>query len=345
MKNNNYQFIHICPDEKFIDSAISLFREVDEGNHIFIIISKEKTLRFIKEKNIQILSPIKLYLCILRNRAIFRDKVIILHSSPRFAKIVTLLLHKETKIVWIGFGYDYYCYKNYNYNYIKATLNRLFLKRINFFSPVLEDEYNIVKDYEPHFSAKLLSWNYDVISDFLKKDITINNKNILLGNSATLTNNHFDILYKLPNLNLDENRKIIIPLSYGSNEYKSKIIEYIDSSSLQIVPITKFISQYEYYELLSSCSHVIMNHDRQQAYGNIMMSLFLGAKIFMRKKNPLYSHLLNKGFHIYSTDNITDGLIENLDKRKQSENRKLMLTYFSRECFLLKTKKLIIDII
>ncbi|MEX5892182.1 TDP-N-acetylfucosamine:lipid II N-acetylfucosaminyltransferase [Providencia vermicola] len=342
MKKNNYQFIHICPDEKFIDSAISLFKEVDEGNHTFIIVSKEKSLRYIKSKNVKTLSPIKLYVHILRNRTVLRNKVIILHSSPRFSKIVTLILHKETKIVWIGFGYDYYCYKNNNSsNYIKATLNHLFLKRVDFFSPVLEEEYNIVKDFEPNFSAQLLSWNYDVISNFLKSDITINNKNILLGNSATLTNNHFDILYKLPDLNLDENRKIIIPLSYGSNEYKSQIIEYINSSSLNIIPINDFINQHEYYELLSSCSHVIMNHDRQQAYGNIMMSLFLGAKIFMKKTNPLYNNLLNKGFYIYPVDDIKNGLIDDLDETKKSENKKLMLAYFSRECFLSRTKDFI----
>lgn len=341
MKKLTSDFIHICPDEKFIDSAISLFNEVDSNNHIFIIISKERKLSYIKEKNIFILSPNRLILFILKNRTKLRDKKIIIHSAPRISKIITLLLHKKTSVIWIGFGFDYYCYNDIIHKKYKLNFHSLFLKRVDFFSPVIESEYSIVKNYEPKFSASLLSWNYDVVTDFFAKKPSVNGKNILLGNSATSTNNHSDALTKLSKSHLDKNRKIIIPLSYGSNEYKETILELISKTPLNIISLTYFMKASDYYEIICSCSHVIMNHDRQQAYGNIMISLFIGAKVFLKKENPLYDHLVKCGFVIFPTEEINKEINLSIDEEIRKKNRDLIFTYFSRETFLLRTKRFI----
>lgn len=70
-------------------------------------------------------------------------------------------------------------------------------------------------------------------------------------------------------------------------------------STLNYTLLTDYISQQEYFDILKRCAFVIMNHKRQQAAGNVITMLSLGAKVILDKENPLYEYTLNKGFKVF----------------------------------------------
>lgn len=129
----------------------------------------------------------------------------------------------------------------------------------------------------------------------------ISSDNILIGNSADPSNNHLDSFCWLESQQVDlEGRKIIVPLSYGGNEeYKKKVLTAGRTAfGDAFYPLLDFMLYPEYIEIVRSCRFVIMNHQRQQAAGNVFMALAFGATVFLNEETTLASGLISRGFHM-----------------------------------------------
>lgn len=101
---------------------------------------------------------------------------------------------------------------------------------------------------------------------------------MLLSNSASEASNHIEIIDGLVKTN--EKREVVIPLSYGGNNYAEMIISKLSTTSLNYMILRDFLTKEEYFNILKRCSFVIMNHKRQKAAGNILIMLSLGARFF-----------------------------------------------------------------
>ena len=127
---------------------------------------------------------------------------------------------------------------------------------------------------------------------------------ILVGNSASMTCNHketFDLLVKAG----FKNRKIIAPLSYGDAVYGEKTAELGKKFfSSDFKPLKDFMPMQDYVATIKKCCYVIMNHRRQQAVGNIVIMLYLGARIFLREENPTFPFLKDLGVEISSVQEL-----------------------------------------
>ena len=90
----------------------------------------------------------------------------------------------------------------------------LALARVDYFSPVLDSEYSLVCKYNSWFRAKYINWNYGTVEDDLLlsgSNVNCVGDNLLVGNSATDTNNHYEVFESIKSqLNL-EHRKVIVP--------------------------------------------------------------------------------------------------------------------------------------
>lgn len=102
-------FLHIIPDEKFIDSAYAAFETAAPNNNKFVIVGdKVKDLVHINS-----FTPERVTLAeALSNEFIITletYRLIFIHSLDRNAK---LIIHASQRnrinYIWIGFGYDYY---------------------------------------------------------------------------------------------------------------------------------------------------------------------------------------------------------------------------------------------
>lgn len=117
---------------------------------------------------------------------------------------------------------------------------------------------------------------------------------ILLGNSATRTNQHIQALDSMSNYK-DENIEILCPLSYGDKEYAQIVIEYgrkIFGNKFK--PILDYMSPEEYTKLLNSVQVAVFNHNRQQGTGNIEILSYLGKKLFIRSDTTTWEHYVER---------------------------------------------------
>ena len=136
----------------------------------------------------------------------------------------------------------------------------------------------------------------ETVSSAHKEDFS--NKNhtttILLGNSATETNQHIeilDVLYKYKN----ENIKIICPLSYGDKKYALQIKDYGQKLfGDKFIPLLDYLNPVEYTKLLGNVNIAVFNHNRQQATGNIEILSYLGKKIFIRSDISSWKHYVER---------------------------------------------------
>jgi hypothetical protein len=154
-----------------------------------------------------------------------------------------------------------------------------------------------------HFHAKGIYHECFLYPSNLYKHVELQKKittdiGILVGNSATSSNNHLDIFRKLL-IHKIKDINIYCPLSYGDSKY-GKYIEEEGKTYFgnKFHALLDFMPLKNYLELLSDIDIAIFAHDRQQAMGNIISLLGLGKTIFLKKNTTSWEFLYNLGFFI-----------------------------------------------
>lgn len=146
----------------------------------------------------------------------------------------------------------------------------------------------------------------------------------ILGNSATVTNNHLDIIDFLERENI--NADLVVPVSYGDAAYadflKRNAGRYTRGS---ITFIDKFMTSDDYISFLNSCDGLIMNTLRPQGYGNIFMMLSLGRPVFLNEKNLSLMDLKRNHIQYLHINDLAHR------DRPQSSSYEAIDTLFSRE--------------
>lgn len=186
-------------------------------------------------------------------------------------------------------------------------------------------ERNLVNDKAKHFFFSYYPFEYIFKNNM---GLVVSGNNILLGNSASSSNNHLEMIDILSNFSLDDS-KVFTPLSYGDKTYAAKISS-IGAKKLKhnFVALRDYMTLSEYNITVSSCSIVIMNHYRQQAVGNIMAMLLMGAKVYLDERNTVYHYLKRLGCSVFSISK--DLKVENesalkpLREEEKEKNRKII---------------------
>ena len=359
---------HIVPNEKFIDTAIKIFDSLQNVDNTYFCIASEP-IKYIKSKDR--LSVRTKAESVIKEINQSNYQIVILHSLFISCKMLNKLDFKF-KIIWLSWGYDIY-YQGiipfFSYSllkkkiYMPLTLKYLsrprslarellsgfkgvvvgrrketinFYKRVDFLSTVLPVEYELIlKDND--FGFKYFYFRYKSGLFEYHKQEKVSGENILLGNSAAITNNHLDVLNILKNLNLGE-RKIILPLSYSGNKsYIGELKTFINKNGLgnNVIYLENFLEYKDYQSLLSSCSIAIFGHIRQQAMGNIHMMLGKGAKLFLYTNSIAYLYLLEKGYSVYPLENLTNKTLEEkIPLEKVNNNIKMLEKDFNYVDFI-----------
>lgn len=135
--------------------------------------------------------------------------------------------------------------------------------------------------------------NVDVL-DKLKNNKQTGDTVILLGNSATVTNQHVPALDQL-SVFVNENIRIICPLSYGDMKYADEISDYGNRLfGKKFVPIKEFLNVEDYSKLLNTVDIAVFYNNRQQATGNIEILAYLRKKIFIRSDTTTWKHYVER---------------------------------------------------
>lgn len=163
----------------------------------------------------------------------------------------------------------------------------------------------------PHFAAPMRG-DPDQQTDFsnyVKQDRVLR---ITVGNSATKENRHLEAFEYLRHIQ-GTDVEISCPLSYGESDYAREVIQAgHEIFGSRFHPITHFMPYEDYIQYLANCDVGIMNHNRQQAGGNIYLLLQLGKKVYIDPSTSLAEAYRRRGVTLYDVHDIENESVEEL---------------------------------
>lgn len=332
------RIVHIGSDSQFLQFAAKSFESVAPGANEYIVLtdSDPAQLRFpIPEGTVQVVSPYPRGLLKI-GLGLGRCDMIIAHSMTAHAALAFVLARKRVATVWSGWGFDYYgSDKSPNdgllgdatrslsqtlarrevvgqrplnravdslWNPFARMLIRRAAARANYFSAPVPTDEQVFRNRFPRFQGKYRQLSYASVNDTFALGGAPNGdfEGILIGNSASLANNHLEAFEMLSRVGIG-NRKVVVPLSYGDLAYRDVLLacgRELFGDAFR--PLVQPLPLDEYATLVANCDIVIMNHKRQQALGNIGAALYHGAHVFFDPVNPAFTFLRSRGAAVYS---------------------------------------------
>lgn len=334
-----FQIVHICEDEKFINSAVEQFEDCFPRQNTFFVlpVSSDENFKHVKSQDfIHKTTPVKL---IQVSSTLSDNAIVVLHSlSPRFYDFV-LQLPKNIPIIWFCFGFEVYNDANYfkndllldkltkqkfpetkkstkdkfiegarpYYRLVKTTLplspkeyKHKVMQRINYLGSSFYEEYQQVCKLIRQKKKFFDFWYYPLeLIVDVQKPIQDSKSKIIIGNSGFKSGNHLDVFDAIKGYLLAE-MEIVVPLNYGETKYIQEILaEGEKDFNKSFRPLLDFMPLSAYNAILESVGVAILNNKRQQAVGNTIALLWFGAKVFLSRKNPFYHYLKRKGVLVF----------------------------------------------
>ncbi|MDD2509377.1 MAG: hypothetical protein PHS78_10115 [Aliarcobacter skirrowii] len=234
--------LHIVPDDKFIDMAYNMFEKASPNNNEFMIVGKFDKFKYIKTTPITQVNKLE-FLSKNFAKNLENYEFVVIHALIGHSMKLVLNTSSKVRFIWLGWGFDYYCFldktllfsktavlknklslnsefvgKKYLRKLKRFVVNKFFyngiehldriFEKIDYFAPVLKEDYDLLSKHFQNFQPQYLDWNYGTLEDnLIKEELELSGKNILLGNSASYENNHIEAVDLICNLDL-ENRKV-----------------------------------------------------------------------------------------------------------------------------------------
>lgn len=314
MKN---KILHIMVLDKFIPPFIDFIQDnFDIKRHRFVIIGAEHyNYGLTKNHPVEWLDKkSKIFRLI---KAMNKAEKIILHGlwSELINKLLFLQPWLLKKCYWLMWGGDFY------FPETQSRIKKQIIKRIGYLVNNTTGDYTLVKEMYNAKGKHIKCFSYpsNIYKEYDQYKISEKKESdiyILMGNSSDPTNDHyriFDILKRYKN----EKIKIYCPLSYGDDDYAMEIAEIgKEIFGKKFVPLMKFMSSKEYFNLLTQIDIAIFAHKRQQAVGNIITLIGFGKKVYINKESTIKDVFIESDVIVYDIDKFDLKLIhENVAKK------------------------------
>jgi dTDP-N-acetylfucosamine:lipid II N-acetylfucosaminyltransferase len=332
----NRKIVHCMHAEKFIEPFIEFVaNNFDSTRNVYLIRESDKFPTQVRS-NVHTITEqagffanIFFYIGWLNSA-----EKIIFHGL--FHKELFLMLFVQPwllkKSYWIIWGGDLYR-KQYHQRRLKSDIfevvRAFVFKRMGHFVTHVKGDYELAKSW---YGANGKYHECLMYPSNLYKGYVIPPKagevvNILVGNSATHTNNHLEIFEKLAAF---KNRNIMIycPLSYGTPANNADCIAKLGKEMFgdKFIPLLEFMPFEKYLELLGQIDIAVFAHKRQQAMGNTITLLGLGKKVYMRTDVSSWTLFSQLGLSISDVAQLD---ISTLNEDRARENKEIIAEYFS----------------
>ena len=373
------RIVHLARDEKFVPLLRQLFEEAVPGaNHWLIARRRRAGPGFVAAAPDVRFRPEWWFRTPLVARDVARADVIVAHSMTRIFANAIAHAPASARVAWKGWGYDFYplleaqlgdpilpatraligktaadpteavattprhWWQRLARNAVRRpSALELVAARLHTFS-VVPSEAELVRRALPALKAVHHEMPLFTAEDtFQTGPAAMEGTDILLGNSATASNNHADA-FELLQVLIGKAR-LVVPLSYGNSAYavmvaalgREKFGEHFDA-------LQQWMSLADYNERIRRCGFVVMNHRRQQAVGNIGAALYKGATLYLRRDNPLYAFYTDMGITLRPMDTLAQsrGPLEPLTPAQRARNRELIGRHYARDRVLRAMREL-----
>ena len=348
-------WLHIINDDKFTSGLIEMFEAVAPEQHVYGITALKNTS--LPTNCIPVVDEAD-FKNLLSSRTDWQG-VIFNPLAPKCWPWLRLI-PKHLRVIWYAWGFEgygiwpplvsKYLYKEKTEAWVKKNskpvsklrsglrdlkvqyLGRRYLRRVDEFVSVIH------RNHEVYQGSGLLtdrtSYRFGTVGNSFSFEAMPAEEelgmHIQLGNSATPANNHIEAIDWLSQMDLGT-RKVIVPLSYGSDDYRDMVCAYGQKrlgDSFQ--PVTDFMPFDEYKALLAQCGIMFMNTIRPQGVGNILINLMNGAKVIVND-GPVYKTLKDWGVHLEIHSDVSrETFCEPLTRSEIEANRQAVFQHASR---------------
>lgn len=356
--------LHLVNDEKIINRVIELFDDALEGRNKYVCFLHTKTPQFVHPRdNLSFYDSLENQDPSIEFEKV--DKVVVHFLDYSKVCFCNQYVPQNVPVYWILWGGDLYNglldHRGYKLLYTrrfypirtnlvwlvkkagyKRRSEREILKfistRILYFLADCRNEYLLLRKYLPEQTKGIQHRElfYYPVDDVLGPDLLdkwASGNKILLGNSASFTNNHEYALKILSKCSLN-GKSVIAPISYGGSVKYKMHIKWLGEKLFgkQFRPLETFLPLEEYNRLMLSAEVCIYGSWRQEAMGNIVIALYLGAKVFLSKYSPLLSWYKEMGIAIYELESINNEQLHTpLTQEQKETNRKILLKRYNRD--------------
>jgi dTDP-N-acetylfucosamine:lipid II N-acetylfucosaminyltransferase len=358
--------VHLARDEKFIPLMQSLFdAAAPQANRYVIARRRRRKQRFVQAAGNVVFRPEWQFRTPLIAADVRDADCIVAHSMTTiFAKAIAHV-RPGVRVVWLGWGYDYYPLLeaqlgdpllpatralttsprgddaagswwgrlfSRNGDDESASGKRMALRdvasRLDAYA-VLPPEVLLLRRALPQLQGEPHEVPLFTAEDvFQKGPQEMAGPDVLLGNSATASNNHLEALDWLRSR--AGQGKLVVPLSYGDMGYGQKVAALgRERFGERLNALTGWMALADYNERIRHCGFVVMNHRRQQAVGNVTSALYKGATVYLRRENPLFDFLTGLGVCLREIDD-SAGALEALSAEERSRNRDIIGAHYAR---------------
>ncbi len=308
------KFVHTFSNSPVTNPFIDLINQnFNPADHSFFVIRGLRTevSKVTKAQNVSIISNIRnvhnglrLFWNILVSKKVF------IHGLFSHYLVTILFLQPWVlkKCNWVIWGGDLYSYTEEKLSFksklIEFMLSRV-IRNMGGIITSIKGDYELAKTWYcakgqrvdtcyPYYPSGM---GTEKIEEILAKvdQANLNNNspiNILIGNSAYETNNHFEIINLLDQYK-NENIAIYALLSYGDKNYAEKVCKrgkliFGD----KFICVTEYMPYEEFVLFYGKMSIIIFNHERQQGKGNLFLALYLQKKVYMNSKSSLWNYFV-----------------------------------------------------
>lgn len=318
--------LHLLSDEKFTDYAIKQFSGSAMKSD-FIVVSYSEKLQYVSS-DVSIINPASDELDSFLRRLNSYSAVVVHGLFWPWMERVIKAVPDSVKVAWVFWGGEIYGRKDLQYTFLASRTRGLLrwqnakrfirnrgkapsgyemplsmFQRVDYCLTDVHEDMEFVKKYI-NSPMKELWYNYYSVEETIGglMDAECNGQNILIDNSCSIEGNHLEAFHAVRNMPI-EGRSVIVPLSYGEPWLRKRLMKkgptYFGDS---FHPLVDFMPREEYNTMVASCAVVVMNHHRQQAFGNIMTALWLGSRVYMSKKSLLYAYFKRIGCILYNVE-------------------------------------------
>lgn len=185
-------------------------------------------------------------------------------------------------------------------------------------------------------SYEVFNYSLDEVLGNLKDVPFFDGKDIMVGNSASYSNNHLYVLNYLKKVGISDDSRIVMPLSYGgSQKYADKVQDsFMEVWGERVYTLRSYLPLHKYNKTFLCLKSMVLSAWRQESIGTAIMGFYLGIKVFMSERSPLYKWLKACGFIVYTIESATyEDLNTGLSESEKLQNRNKVLDKYDASIF------------